>query len=86
MHTPSKRPAALLLTALLLTACAASGPPSPATIVRPAQIPPPPAELMTIPETASLPNVPTLLDEWTARIERWQVRLKLCRDTPERCV
>lgn len=86
MTTPLRNAAALLLTVLLLTACAASRPPSPAIIVQPVQIPPPPPELMTTPETASLPNVQELLSIWTARIERWLARQQLCRDTPETCV
>lgn len=62
----------------------ASNPRLPATI-EPPVIPPPPAELMTTPETESLPNVGALLSDWTARIEDWLRRLRLCRDTPGKC-
>lgn len=84
MPTPLKRPAVLLLIVLLLTACSASNPRLPATIEPPA-IPPPPPELMTTPETESSVNVPALLSDWTARIEAWLRRLRLCRDTPGKC-
>jgi hypothetical protein len=85
MTTRLKRLAALLLISLLLTACASSRPPSP-VVVSPPQIPPPPPELMTTPETASLPNVPELLSRWTKLLEAWQTRRALCRDTPQACV
>lgn len=81
---PRKR-AALLLISLLLTACSASGPRSPSPPVQPAQIPLPSPELMTTPETGSLPNVPQLLSDWTRRLEAWRARLAHCRDMPAKC-
>jgi PBP1b-binding outer membrane lipoprotein LpoB len=85
MPTKLKRLAALLLISLLLTACASSRQPSP-QVLPPVQIPPPPPELMTIPDLASWPNVPQLLLDWTKRLDGWQARQRLCRDTPQACV
>ena len=85
MNSSLNRRAAPLLIALLLTACSASGPRSPSPPVQPAQIPPPPPELMVTPAMESLPNVPALLSDWTRRLEAWRARLALCRDTPAKC-
>ena len=75
-----KNKSALLLSVLLLTACATSQPP---LTVR---IPSPPAELMTIHETPLSENVPALFQRWTRMLENWLGRLQVCKDLPQTCV
>ena len=81
MTTSLKRSAALLLLSLVLGGCANLKQPSP---VLPAQIPPPPAELM-IPPSPSPVNVREALSFWTDTLRAWQARLEVCRITPSTC-
>ena len=86
MNTKLRKSAAWLLMPLLMTACAASKPLSWAEPIAPAQNPPPPPELMTIPATTSLPSAQALIGSWTARLEAWKARQSLCKATPTACV
>ena len=62
----------LLLINLSLTGCATNSTPS--TVVRPAQIPPPPAELMESPDLSETYSnlVRKLLLDWQAKLTDWK--------------
>lgn len=70
-----------LLVMLLSSGCATNSP----NVVKRAAIPPPAEELMETPETASLPNVQQLLDEWTELLRNSRLKSVDCKATPAKC-